>query len=75
MIARTYLYMSDRYQLRLSKQNRQLFTAWNKTYPAQQWERQRNQLMGCVMGWANPYVGQLDNRACQKAPIAALNRH
>lgn len=74
MIARTYLYMSDRYKLRLSRQNRQLYTAWHKTYPAQQWERQRNQLMGCVMGWANPYVGQLDKGACPKAPVAAINR-
>ena len=74
MIARTYLYMSDRYQLRLSKQNRQLFNAWNKTYPAEQWERQRNQLIGCVMGWGNPYVSQLDKRLCQQAPVAAINR-
>ena len=73
MIARTYLYMSDRYQLRLSKQNRQLFNAWNKTYPAQHWERQRNQLMGCVMGWSNPYVGKLDKRLCQQA--TALSKH
>ncbi|MDQ7984201.1 endonuclease I family protein [Pseudomonas sp. G34] len=74
MIARTYLYMSDRYQLRLSKQNRQLFNAWNKTYPAEHWERQRNQLVGCVMGWGNPYVGQLDKRLCKQAPVAAVNR-
>lgn len=74
MIARTYLYMSDRYQLRLSKQNRQLFSAWNKTYPAQPWERQRNQLMGCVMGWANPYVGPLDKGLCALAPVAVKSR-
>ncbi|OEC37413.1 deoxyribonuclease-1 [Pseudomonas cuatrocienegasensis] len=67
MIARTYLYMGERYKLRLSKQNRQLFSAWHKTYPAQPWERQRNQLMSCVMGWSNPYVGPYDKAACPPA--------
>ncbi len=32
-IARTYFYMRDRYQLNLSRQQTQLFTAWNKQYP------------------------------------------
>ena len=31
-IARTYFYMRDRYQLNLSRQQTQLFTAWNKQY-------------------------------------------
>jgi len=31
MIARTYFYMSKQYNLRLSRQDRQLFEAWNKT--------------------------------------------
>lgn len=64
MIARTYLYMSDRYRLRLSKQKRQLYATWHKQYPVKTWERQRNQLLGCVMGWGNPYVGSLDKSAC-----------
>ncbi len=54
MIARTYFYMSDRYGLRLSKQDRQLYNAWHKQYPPQTWERQRNHMVGCVMGWAIP---------------------
>ncbi|MCY1537535.1 Nuclease NucM [compost metagenome] len=73
MIARTYLYMSDRYRLRLSKKSRQLYTAWNKHYPVQTWERQRNQMLSCVMGWSNPYVGSFDRRAC--ARVTALARH
>ena len=64
MIARTYLYMSDRYRLRLSKQKRQLYVTWHKQYPVKTWERQRNQLLGCVMGWGNPYVGSLEKNAC-----------
>ncbi|PAU58643.1 endonuclease [Pseudomonas indica] len=64
MIARTYFYMSERYGLRLSKQDRQLFTVWSKQYPVETWERQRNQRVGCVMGWGNPYVGPLDKSRC-----------
>jgi deoxyribonuclease-1 len=66
-VARTYLYMSQRYDLRLSRQNRQLYTAWDKSYPAQAWERQRNQRIGCVMGWGNPFVPGFDISLCARA--------
>ena len=66
MIARTYFYMSERYGLRLSKQERQLFNAWHKHYPVQAWERQRNQQFACVMGWSNPHVGPVDMHLCPK---------
>lgn len=64
MVARTYFYMSDRYALRLSGQERRLFEAWHKQYPVQTWERQRNQQLACVMGWGNPYVGKVDPSRC-----------
>ena len=64
MIARTYFYMSDRYKLRLSKQDRQLYEAWSKAYPPRVWEQQRNQQVACVMGWGNPYVGKVDMSRC-----------
>ncbi len=60
----TYFYMSKQYGLRLSKQDRQLFEAWNKTYPVQTWERQRNQSVACVMGRGNEFVGAVDLKAC-----------
>lgn len=47
MIARTYFYMSDRYKLKISDQDRKLFKAWN---PVKPWEAQRNQLVSCRMG-------------------------
>ncbi len=57
--------MSDRYGLRLSKQDRQLYNAWHKQYPPQTWERQRNHMVGCVMGLgAIPYVGPVDLATC-----------
>lgn len=71
MIARTYFYMSDRYGLRLSKQDRQLYQAWSKQYPVESWERQRNQMVGCVMGWGNPYVGKIDLQGCGSAGSVA----
>ncbi|MOA64302.1 Endonuclease-1 precursor [compost metagenome] len=65
--------MSDRYKLRLSKQDRQLFNAWNRQYPVQDWERQRNLMVGCVMGWGNPYVGAIDLSRCPAQKVAGRN--
>lgn len=70
MIARTYFYMSDRYGLKLSSQDRQLFTAWSRQYPVEAWERQRNQMVGCVMGWGNPYVGPIETDRCPAPKVA-----
>lgn len=65
MVARTYFYMSERYGLRLSKQDKQMYTAWNKQYPVKSWELARNQKVACVMGRGNPYVGKVDLKACR----------
>jgi len=64
MIARTYFYMSKQYGLSLSKQDRQLYEAWNKTYPVEAWERQRNQSVACAMGRGNEFVGPVNMKAC-----------
>lgn len=64
MIARTYFYMSQRYGLRMSPQERRLFEAWSRHYPVETWERQRNQRIACVMGWSNPFVGKADLSRC-----------
>ncbi len=63
-IARTYLYMSERYGLRLSRQDRRLFDIWNRQYPVNEWERWRNRRIACIQGNANPHVGQVDLRQC-----------
>jgi deoxyribonuclease-1 len=65
MIARTYFYMAERYRLRLSSQDRQLYEAWDKAYPVQPWEQQRNQQVACVMGWGNLYVGAVNMDSCR----------
>lgn len=55
-IARINLYMRMRYSLNLSKQQLQLFTAWNNLDPVDAWEQQRNDLILQAQGNFNPYV-------------------
>ena len=66
--ARVTLYMADRYQLRLSSQDRRTYEAWSRQYPVSDWEQWRNQAVGCVMGWGNPYVGEIDLSRCGTRP-------
>lgn len=40
-IARVYFYMSEKYQIRLSKQQRRLFDIWNSEDPEDEWEKER----------------------------------
>ncbi|GGZ93952.1 deoxyribonuclease [Ignatzschineria ureiclastica] len=58
MIARTYLYMADRYGLNLSKNEERLMSAWNKSYPVQKWECERNRIIESVQGNDNPFITQ-----------------
>jgi deoxyribonuclease-1 len=55
-IARTYFYMSKTYNFPLSKQQRQLFKAWDKSDPVDVWERERNKRIEKIQGNANPYI-------------------
>ncbi|MCL7463254.1 endonuclease I family protein [Pseudomonas sp. NW5] len=62
--ARIYLYMHERYQLRLSSQDRQLYEAWHRMYPPTAAEQARNQRIACQMGWGNPWVGEVNMAQC-----------
>ncbi|WP_368500057.1 endonuclease [Neptuniibacter sp. 2_MG-2023] len=55
-IARTYFYMRDQYQIKLSRKQVQLFTAWDKLDPVDEWELARNNLIKKIQGNGNPYV-------------------
>ena len=55
-IARTYLYMSDRYPFKLSSQQEKLYEAWDRMYPVTDWESERNQRISEVQGWSNNYI-------------------
>ncbi len=61
-IARTYFYMRDQYQLRLSSQQSKLFGVWDRQYPVTDWECLRNERIAKIQGNHNPYV----QRACQR---------
>ncbi|WKE66184.1 endonuclease [Gallaecimonas kandeliae] len=61
-IARTYFYMEKQYGIRISRQQRQLFTAWDRLYPVTSWECQRNDKIKGLQGNDNPFVTQ----ACLK---------
>src|SRR5699024_9406330 len=55
-IARTYFYMHDRYNLRLSDAQEKLFMAWDKQYPVTDEERKRHEHIAQYMGNSNPFI-------------------
>lgn len=61
IIARAYLYMADRYKIRLASQQKKLYTAWNKMYPPTKLECERNVLIKKRQGNDNPFV----TKACR----------
>ncbi|WP_434340098.1 endonuclease [Motilimonas cestriensis] len=62
-IARIYFYMQDQYGVRISRQQKQLYQAWDKLYPVTAWECQRDRLIAKQQGNNNPYV----TNACANA--------
>ncbi|MBK1735566.1 hypothetical protein CKO15_09775 [Halorhodospira abdelmalekii] len=55
-IARTMLYMRDTYGFRLSRQDEQLYAAWNNQFPPDEWEIERNRRIRAIQGMGNPYI-------------------
>ena len=65
LIARTYLYMQQRYQVPLPRQEQALYERWNRDYPVSALERQRHQKVACAQGANNPFVdAQFDLSRC-----------
>lgn len=56
VIARNYLYFNKRYDMKLSKQELQKYNAWNKQYPADAWEIERNKKIAKVQGNSNEFI-------------------
>ena len=56
LISRTYLYMIDTYNIRMSKSEINLIQAWNKMYPVSDWERERNRRITKIQGNSNRFV-------------------
>lgn len=55
-ISRAYLYMSDKYNIKLSNQQRQLFEIWNKTDLPDEFECLKNQLVTNIQGNDNKFI-------------------
>lgn len=58
-IARSYLYLRNRYGLELNGEEEALFTRWHKKYPPSSWERIKNREIYKVQGTFNPYIEKL----------------
>ena len=62
-IARTYMYMDQTYsKYKMSKQQRQLMSAWDKMYPVTTWECERSKRIQKIQGNANLVV----NERCER---------
>jgi len=55
-IARIYFYMSDQYNVHLSKQERKMMEAWNKSDPVSSWEIEKNKRVEKLQGNKNKYI-------------------
>ncbi len=56
IVARAYLYMSQRYNIKLSASEISLFNQWNKNYPPTSNECKRNEIIAKIQGNDNPFV-------------------
>lgn len=56
VIARTYLYMTGRYELNISSREMKLMNVWNEKYPPNKWECERNEMIREIQGNDNQYI-------------------
>lgn len=68
-VARIYFYMRDRYGLQISRQQTQLFKAWDKTDPPDELERQRDKRIVSLQGNSNCHVSK--NCKIERVAIAS----
>lgn len=57
-IARAFKYMERQHGIKLSKGDRQIMDIWDRRYPPDEWECQRNQLVKKVQGNENPFISE-----------------
>ncbi|WP_394201355.1 endonuclease [Shewanella waksmanii] len=69
-IARTYLYMQQTYGLAISNSQLKLFKAWDKSYPVDTIECQRDNKIAAKQGNHNPFVQQQCRTATLNNQIA-----
>jgi deoxyribonuclease I len=54
--ARIWLYMTATYKIRLTAAQRDMFEAWSKSDPVDEWERLRDRRIEAIQGNKNPFV-------------------
>ncbi len=82
LIARSKMYMHDRYGLNMSRQQQQLMMAWDRQYPVTAWEMEWANRTARVMGHHNPFVtgarswslGHKPSREGIVSPVPAVSR-
>jgi len=55
-IARIYFYMSDKYNINLSKQERKIMEVWDRQDPVSEWERIKNKRVEKIQGNQNKFI-------------------
>ena len=56
VIARDYLYFNSNYNMKLSKQELKKYQSWDKQYPADKWEIERNKRISKKQGNENYFI-------------------
>jgi len=56
IIARDYLYFNKQHNMKLSKQEMKKYKAWNKQYPPNKWEIERNKRIAKKQGNSNEFI-------------------
>lgn len=56
LVARASLFTSNKYNISLSKRQRNLFIVWNNKFPPNQGEREWEQEVREIQGYGNPYI-------------------
>lgn len=56
VVARANLFMADRYNVEMSKEQRALLEKWNKKFPPGVWELKWAENVAAIVGYKNPYI-------------------
>ncbi len=56
IVARAYLFMEERYHLKLSESQKRIFLVWHKQFPPSLWEIKWAQEVAKLEGYSNTYI-------------------
>lgn len=58
-IARSYLYLIDRYAIKVDESIKKLCLLWHRKYPVSAWEKEKNRKIFKLQGTFNPFIEKL----------------